>query len=216
MVQQQQAALNEQVTRFQSENDSLARQPQAGRSASLSSERLRELLRLWAEVGALRRRQLELEQTIAAAQSNGPAARGTSTPAPPPAGVPVPFQVQLVVDGSGADSEARTNNAGEMLNLQKTPLMDHTAIRSATVTKNATSGTPEIQVEFSPDGQELFAAVTRENINRRLAIVLNGQVFSAPMIRSEITGGKAQITGNFTEEEATELAAKINDAIGNQ
>jgi preprotein translocase subunit SecD len=46
--------------------------------------------------------------------------------------------------------------------------------------------------------------------------VLNGQLYSAPVIRSEISEGKAQITGNFTETEAKELAARINDAIRSQ
>jgi preprotein translocase subunit SecD len=46
--------------------------------------------------------------------------------------------------------------------------------------------------------------------------VLDGHLYSAPVIRSEISEGKAQITGSFTEEEARELAAKINNAIGSQ
>jgi preprotein translocase subunit SecD len=92
-------------------------------------------------------------------------------------------------------------------------LLDYTAIRSVNVTKNAASGKPEISVELSDEGKELFAAVTREHINKRLAIVLNGQLYAAPIIRSEITDGKAQITGNFTEEEAQQLAARINEAI---
>ncbi len=98
--------------------------------------------------------------------------------------------------------------------MQKTPLLDYTAISSATVTKNASSGAPEINLEFSEEGKELFAAVTKENLNKRLAIVLDGQVYSAPVIRSEISGGKAQITGSFTEQEANALAAKINEAVG--
>jgi len=94
--------------------------------------------------------------------------------------------------------------------------LDYTAVSSATVTRNASSGTPEIDVEFSQEGKELFAAITKENINKRLAIVLDGHLYSAPVIRSEISGGKAQITGSFTEEEARELAAKINEAaVGN-
>ena len=117
----------------------------------------------------------------------------------------------------GEDTESMTNNAsGGTLQVQKTPLLDHTAIRSVNITKNAASGAPEIDVEFSQEGKELFAAVTRENINKRLAIVLDGQVYSAPVIRSEISGGRAQITGHFTETEAKELAARINDAIGGQ
>jgi preprotein translocase subunit SecD len=113
-----------------------------------------------------------------------------------------------------------TNNAsganGETLHVQKTPLMDYTAISSATVTTDPSSGAPQIDVEFSEVGKELFAAITRENINKRLAIVVDGHLYRAPVIRSEITEGKAQITGPFTEEEARELAAKINDAIGSQ
>jgi len=111
-----------------------------------------------------------------------------------------------------------TNNArgagGETLYLQKAPLLDYTAIRSATVTRSESSGAPEISIEFSDVGKELFADITRENLNKRLAIVLNGHLYSAPVIRSEIPGGKALITGSFTEAEASELAAKINDAVG--
>jgi preprotein translocase subunit SecD len=110
-----------------------------------------------------------------------------------------------------------TNNAGGgTLQVQKTPLLDHTAIQSVTVTKDSSSGSPQIDIEFSQEGKELFAAVTRENINKRLAIVLNGQLYSAPVIRSEISGGRAQISGNFSEAEARDLAARINDAIRTQ
>ncbi len=111
-----------------------------------------------------------------------------------------------------------TNNAsnGETLQVNKTPLLDQTAIRSVTVTKNASSGDPEIDVEFNEEGKDLFAALTKDNINKRVAIVLDGHLYSAPMIRSEISDGKAQVTGHFTEEEARELAAKINDAIRSQ
>jgi preprotein translocase subunit SecD len=113
-----------------------------------------------------------------------------------------------------------TNNATgaqtETLQVEKAPLMDYTAIRSTSVTKNTSSGAPEINVEFSEEGKDLFAAITRENINKRLAIVLDGRVFSAPIIRSEIAEGNARITGQFTENEARMLAAKINDAIQGQ
>jgi preprotein translocase subunit SecD len=130
---------------------------------------------------------------------------------------PLPFQAQLVVDEPGENTESITNHANnidtETLQVEKTPLMDYTAIQSATVTRNASSGAPEINVEFSPEGGELFAAITKENINKRLAIVLDGQVYVAPVIRSEIMEGKAQITGNFLEEQANELAAKINELI---
>jgi preprotein translocase subunit SecD len=95
-------------------------------------------------------------------------------------------------------------------------LMDYTAIRSATVVTGTSSGVPQIDIEFSELGKELFAAITKENINKRLAIVLDGKLYSAPVIRSEIPGGKAQITGSFTVEEANKLAAKINEAISSK
>jgi preprotein translocase subunit SecD len=70
-----------------------------------------------------------------------------------------------------------------------------------------------IEIEFTPDGQTNFANITKENINKRLAMVMDGQLYSAPVIRSEIPGGKAIVSGNFTEEEAKKLAAKINEML---
>lgn len=217
-LQQQQTVLTEQLERARSENkDHSSQLAQAGQPPSLSSERLRELLRLRGQVGVLRRQQHELEQTLAAVQS-----KGAQNAAPPAAAsqqpnVPAPFQVQLVADEPGQDTNPMTNSAsganGATVHVNKTPLLDYSAIRSANVTKNAESGKPEINVELSDEGKELFAAVTKENLNKRLAIVMNGQLYAAPVIRSEITDGKAQITGNFTEEEAQQLAAKINEAI---
>jgi RNA polymerase sigma factor (sigma-70 family) len=215
-------SLRQQTAQLQTDNEGLSnRVAQASRSPSLSSERLRELLKLRGEVGVLRRQQHELEQATGAAQSKtpGPASQPASGANPQP-NKPAPFQVQLVFDEPGEDTEPMTNNAsgasGETLHVQKTPLMDYTAISSATVKRDASSGNPEINVELSDVGKELFAAVTKENINNRLAIVLGGHLYLAPVIRSEITEGKVQITGHFTEEEARELAAKINDAIGSQ
>jgi RNA polymerase sigma factor (sigma-70 family) len=218
-LRQQQAPLVEQIGRLQTDNAALSnRLARTDRMPSLSSDRLRELLKLRGEVGVLRRQQREREQAAAATLSKTPGLAGQpEATADPQPNQPSPFQVQLVLDEPDVNSESMTNSAGdEAYYVQKAPLMDYAAIRSATVERNASSGAPEINVEFSDVGKELFAAVTKENLNRRLAIVLDGHLYAAPLIRSEITGGKAQITGNFTEEEARALAAKINDAIGGQ
>ena len=215
-LQQQQRPLVEQIAQLKSENENLSqRLDQAKASPASSPDRLRELLRLRGEVALLRRQNGELERAVTAPSKTRegpgqPAVGGTPQPARP-----LPFQLQLVLDEPGGNSEAITNHAsvaGETLYVQKTPLLDYTAVRSATVTRNASSGAPEINVEFSPEGKELFAAITKENISRRLAIVLDGHLYSAPVIRSEISGGQAQVTGSFTEEEAKELVAKINEA----
>jgi len=219
-LQQQQGPLVEQMAQLKADNEGLSnRLAQANASRGSSTDRLRELLRLRGEVGALRRQQRELERAVAATQSKAPDLAGQ-----PAGGVnpqphqPLPFQLQLVLDQPGDDTEVITNNfssaRGETLHVQKTPLLDYTAVSSATVTKDGLSGAPTISVEFSEEGRELFAAITKENLNKRLAIVLDGQVYSAPVIRSEISGGQAQITGSFTEEEAKVLAAKINEAVG--
>ncbi len=219
-LQQQQAPLVQQMAQLKSDNEGLSnRLAQANGSRSLSADRLRELLRLRGEVGGLRRQQRELERAVAAAQSKTPGVPGqSSVGVTPPPNKPLPFQLQLVLEQPGDNTELITNNAsaagGETLHVQKTPLLDYTAVSSATVTRDASSGAPTINVEFSEVGKELFAAITKENLNKRLAIVLEGRAYSAPVIRSEITGGKAQITGSFTEQEATELAAKINEAVG--
>ena len=220
-LQQQQAPLAEQIAQLNSDNETLSnRFAQANGSRSLSSDRLRELLKLRGEVGVLRRQQRELENQLANTKSQ-PAQRAgqPASQVDPQWPSPAPFQLQLVLDEPGEDSELLTNNtatSAEMLRVQKTPLMNHTAIQSATVTTDPASGTSQIDIEFSEVGKELFAAVTRENINKRLAIVLDGQLYSAPVIRSEISEGKAQITGNFTEKEAKALATKINEAISTQ
>ena len=106
------------------------------------------------------------------------------------------------MDGAGEDSEPIVSNPsdanGENLYVRKTPLLDYTALKTAAVTRNTSSGAPEIDVEFNDIGSELFAAVTAANLNRRLAIVLDGHLYSAPVIRSQIAGGKTRITGNFS------------------
>jgi len=63
-----------------------------------------------------------------------------------------------------------------------------------------------IAFELTPEGTDIFAEVTGQNIKNRLAIVLDGKVKSAPSIQSEIAGGSGQITGDFTVEEAAFLA----------
>lgn len=68
------------------------------------------------------------------------------------------------------------------------------------------SGFPDVILELDGEGAALFEEVTSRNINRRLAIVLDGVIRSAPAIRERIGGGKASITGRFSVEEARTLA----------
>jgi preprotein translocase subunit SecD len=65
---------------------------------------------------------------------------------------------------------------------------------------------PYVLMVFDSRGSRLFARITEANVKRRLAIVLDGTVYSAPVIQEKIEGGRAQITGNFTTDEAHDLA----------
>jgi preprotein translocase subunit SecD len=67
-------------------------------------------------------------------------------------------------------------------------------------------GQPTIAFVLTDKGKELFAAATMENVGRRLAIVLDGVVQSAPVIKSSISGGRGIIEGSFTNDEAKDLA----------
>ena len=68
------------------------------------------------------------------------------------------------------------------------------------------SGFPDVTLKLNKEGAKIFEQVTAQNVNKRLAIVLDGVVKSAPVIRERIGGGSAQITGRFSIEEARNLA----------
>ncbi|MDR2840485.1 MAG: protein translocase subunit SecDF [Paludibacter sp.] len=64
----------------------------------------------------------------------------------------------------------------------------------------------EVSMSMTSEGQKIWARLTKENINRSIAIVLDGYAYSYPNVLSEITGGSSQITGHFSVEEAKDLA----------
>lgn len=83
-------------------------------------------------------------------------------------------------------------------------------LKRATVQFQGQTNEPVIALEFNKDGADLFAKLTRENLNKTIAIYLDGSVLSAPRVQSEIVDGNAIITGRFTIEEAKTLAMRLN------
>lgn len=69
---------------------------------------------------------------------------------------------------------------------------------------------PEVAIEFTDQGSKKFAEITKRNIGKPLAIFLDNQPISAPTVQQEIDGGNAVITGQFTTEEAKNLAIELN------
>lgn len=99
-----------------------------------------------------------------------------------------------------------TQDSG-MMAIESRVLLTGDAIQTARVELNQSQfGQPMIAFELTKEGTDAFARLTEENVNRRLAIVLDGIVQSAPVIRSRIGGGRGVIEGQFTKEEAKDLA----------
>lgn len=114
---------------------------------------------------------------------------------------------------AGSEILYQTVHDPETNRVRKTPFLikKRTSLTGADLTDarvqiNQRYNEPYVSISFNKKGARQFARITGENINKRLAIVLDNTVYSAPVIKSEITGGDAMIEGNFTEEEARDLA----------
>ena len=87
----------------------------------------------------------------------------------------------------------------------KAPL-DGGVVTDARVTTNdRRGGSPTVSMTMNAEGANIWARLTKENIGKQIAIVLDGTVYSYPTVNSEITGGSSEISGNFDMEEATDL-----------
>ncbi|MDI9401377.1 MAG: protein translocase subunit SecD [Verrucomicrobiota bacterium] len=86
-------------------------------------------------------------------------------------------------------------------------------IEMAMVHRNPVDNSVGISFRLNSEGAVKFAKVTRENVGRLLAIVLDGELASAPRINSEIPNGSGEITGNFTIEEGIELANTLQNPL---
>ena len=71
-------------------------------------------------------------------------------------------------------------------------------------------GKPDVSMQMNSEGTREWARLTRDNVNKSIAIVLDDVVYSAPNVNSEIDGGNSQISGNFTIEETKDLANTLN------
>ncbi len=90
--------------------------------------------------------------------------------------------------------------------VKKRTLLTGAHLKNAQVQINSRYNEPYVGIEFDRKGGRLFAKITGENVKKRLAIVLDNKVYSAPVIQEKISGGQASITGRFTTAEARDLA----------
>ncbi len=106
----------------------------------------------------------------------------------------------------GDDGKAVINQDGNFVPTQLTGKY----LKSAQLSFNPTTGEPIVNLNFNDEGSKLFEQITKENIGKTVAIYLDGQVISAPVVREAITGGQAQISGNFTALEGRQLVGRLN------
>ncbi|MBM3244420.1 MAG: protein translocase subunit SecD [Candidatus Omnitrophica bacterium] len=102
---------------------------------------------------------------------------------------------------------ARALDDNEPLLLEKNAILTGDAISNASVRFDQSSfNEPVVSLEFNPEGAKKFAEITVGNVGRRLAIVLDGKIQTAPRIKEAIPSGQAVITGRFTPDQAQDTA----------
>ncbi|MBI3756003.1 MAG: protein translocase subunit SecD [Deltaproteobacteria bacterium] len=90
--------------------------------------------------------------------------------------------------------------------IKKEAVLTGDLLTDARVSIDSQFNEPYVSLTFDSEGARIFENVTGQNVNKRMAIILDGNVYSAPVIREKISGGRAQISGSFTHETATDLA----------
>jgi preprotein translocase subunit SecD len=104
------------------------------------------------------------------------------------------------------DKDAKTEQKVPIV-VQKRALLTGAELTRAEVAADPNApGNWQVAIEFNPEGARRFGEVTERNVGKQLAIVLDGNVYSAPRINERIPAGRAVITGQFTVEEARDLA----------
>jgi len=126
---------------------------------------------------------------------------------------------------AGAEKDAMVKKLEEAQNLQKEgkpitfavedPYYVSTELTGrflerATLEFDQTTYESVVSLQFNKEGSDLFEKITKENISKTVAIYLDGSPISTPVVREAISGGKAQITGNFSPKEAKALVGRLN------
>ena len=113
---------------------------------------------------------------------------------------------QAEQSGVPADDELLKGKQGESYVIKKAIAVSGAELTDAQPGFDQRTSEPIVSFRFNSSGARKFAQITQENVGRPFAIVLDNQVISAPVIREPIIGGSGQISGNFTVQEANDLA----------
>ena len=126
----------------------------------------------------------------------------------------LPSDVKLVWSAKPTDLIAGGKNVFELHALKVTEASGRAPLEGDVIVDakdefEQMSGRPSVSMSMNSDGARRWASLTKANVGKAIAIVLDGVVYSAPRVNSEISGGNSQITGNFTIEDTKDLATTL-------
>lgn len=106
-------------------------------------------------------------------------------------------------------SWAKLRGTEERIPIETRPMLSGEHLADARPGVDGTTGEPVVTFRFDATGSRMFAAITKANVGRPFAIVMDGEVLTAPVIQSPIIGGSGQISGSFTTKSASDLSAVL-------
>ncbi|WP_404369125.1 protein translocase subunit SecD [Marinobacter sp.] len=116
------------------------------------------------------------------------------------------FHLVLDEDSSQPGMRVPGSHGDGFYRIAKAPLLDGGDLTDATLGFDDLTSEPVVNFRLNSSGADRFAEITRANVGTPFAVVLDGEVVTAPVIRTPITGGAGQISGGFTVDEARDLA----------
>ena len=126
----------------------------------------------------------------------------------------LPSDVKLLWSAKPTDMIQGNKNVYELHALKVTEASGRAPLEGDVITDakdefEQMSGRPSVSMSMNSDGARRWASLTKANVGKAIAIVLDGVVYSAPRVNGEISGGNSQITGNFTIEDTKDLATTL-------
>ncbi len=118
-----------------------------------------------------------------------------------------------LVNKSRTSKEMKIEGTNESVFLEKPSLMIKDVLSAKLADPSCTSSCM-INIKFSKQGAKKLSELTGKHLNKKMGIVLNGKLLSTPTIKVKISGGEAQISGQFDKNSASELIENINKATG--
>ncbi|MFC1476867.1 hypothetical protein ACFL6L_00195 [candidate division KSB1 bacterium] len=124
----------------------------------------------------------------------------------PPEHVSLEFRAASPEPAEGL-AEMKTEGSNEVFYLHNEVLLSNADVESARVTQGQYG--PQIELVLTAAGGTKFAEATKNNIDKNIGMVIDGKLMSAPLVRREITDGRAIVIGKWTEKEADRIALGI-------